>query len=92
MASGLGLYRPHPTQSDHALPGWAPGRSLRPDREGKREDDFRLSCFDRTVDRVTFPEARDSSNFPKLEYITMAVFLEENKMGQEKILAHFILL
>ena len=48
----------------------APGRSLRPDRERKREDDFRLSCYVRTVDRVTFPEARDSSNFPKLEFIT----------------------
>lgn len=48
------------------MPGY---RTVSPPRyRVKKQDDVRLSYFVRTVDRVTFPEAHDSSNFPREVY------------------------
>jgi hypothetical protein len=46
--------------------------------ERKRQDDFRPSCFVRTVDGISLVEARYSSNFPRLKYI-IAAFLFQKK-------------
>ncbi len=73
MAFRLGLFQPHPNSiGSHFAPksGVIPGTGtiFPPRQERKRQDDFRLSCFVRTADRVSLSEARDSSNFPREVY------------------------
>ena len=86
MASGSDLYRriqPNRISCLARKPSVVPdpGRASPPLQRAEKIDDFRLSCYVRTVDRVTFPEARDSSNFPGFEYNINFFGCKQNRPG-----------